>query len=260
MPTMSALNDLSPRHRKILQLLEQSGGASVRELSEECGVSEMTIRRDLDAFSRSGLVKRHHGGAVVVSHSTYETPFRQRLQAHRAEKIRVAERVVARIQDGGCIALGNGSTTYQIALLLGSFNRLTVLTPSLRIALALTEFPQIRTLIPGIAVRPDEATMIGPEVIDGINQTFFDLAVLGAAGVHAEIGITEYNADEVAVARAILRRSAQKIVAADASKLGRIAPVVTSELSAIDALVTSREADGELVGRLRDRGLEVEQA
>ena len=247
----------SERQRRLLELLEQSGGASVRELSEHCAVSEMTIRRDLDALEQAGLIKRHFGGAVVSRRAITETPFRLRSGEHQEEKERIAKFVVAQIREGSSLALGNGSTTYNVGTQLSSYSRLTVLTPSLHIALALAQFPAITTLLPGITVRSGEASMVGPEAARSIADFFFDLCIIGAAGVDPSIGITEHNVDEASVIRAMLARAARSVVVADSSKIGRIATVVVSPAATISEVVTGHEADNDVLEELRAHGIEV---
>lgn len=252
--------ELSARQELAVRLLEQSGGASVRELSVLCGVSEMTIRRDLDVLEREGMIRRHHGGAVATRRSMIEAPYAERSTRNRDEKQRIARFVVSEIRDGQSVAIGVGSTPQEVASMLLTFNELQVLTPSLRTALILAQSPAISTVVPGLIVRGAEGTMVGAEAVEHVNQFHFDLAIVGAAGVDTAAGITEYNADEVAVTRAMCRRSARRIVVADSTKLGRVAAVVVSELESIDSLVTGKEADPELVGQLRDAGVEVHQA
>jgi DeoR/GlpR family transcriptional regulator of sugar metabolism len=255
--TVQSRDQLSERQRRLLEVLEQSGGASVRDLSERCGVSEMTIRRDLDAFERVGLVKRHFGGAVVARRNTSETPLQLRSGESREEKERIANHVVGQIREGSSLALGNGSTTGYVAAQLGAYSRLTVLTPSLHIALALSQFPAVTTLLPGITVRSGEASMIGTEAARAVADFFFDLCIVGAAGVDPLIGVTEHNVDEASVIRAMLGRAARSVVVADSSKIGRIATVVVSTMTTIDEVVTGREADNDVLEELRAQGVEV---
>jgi DeoR/GlpR family transcriptional regulator of sugar metabolism len=255
--TVRSRDQLSGRQRRLLEILEQSGGASVRELSERCSVSEMTIRRDLDAFERAGLVKRHFGGAVVARRNTNETPLQLRSGERREEKERIARHVVGQVREGSSLALGNGSTTLSVAAQLGSYSRLTVLSPSLHIALVLAQFPAVTTLVPGITVRSGEASMVGPEAARAVADFFFDLCIVGAAGVDASIGVTEHNVDEASVIRAMLGRAARSVVVADSSKIGRIATVVLSTMSTIDEVVTGQEADNEALEELRAQGVEV---
>lgn len=252
------VRDAAERQQLTVRLLEQNGGASVRELSELCGVSEMTVRRDLDALEREGVIKRHHGGAVVTRRSVIEMPYTERSTKNQDKKRRIAAYAHREIVAGQSIALGNGSTPYELALLIREMSELNVLTPSLHTALVLAQSGKVSTAVPGLMVRGTEASMVGAEAVEGVNQFYFDLAFVGAAGVDAAIGITEYNADEVAVTRAILRRAARRVVLADSSKLGRVANVVASGLKEIDLLVTSDDADPDVVAELRAHDLKVE--
>lgn len=220
----------------------------------------MTIRRDLDLLERGGIVKRLHGGAIATRRSTIETPYEKRSLKNQDEKRRIAKLVVSELRDGQSIAIGAGSTPHEIAALLFSFKRLNVLTPSLRSALMLAQFPSISTIVPGVTMKCIEATMVGAEVVRDINSFYFDIAILGAAGVDIAIGITEYNADEVAVTRAMIQRAARSVVVADSTKLGRVAAVVVAELGEIDTIVTGREANGDVVRKIREAGTEVKFA
>jgi DeoR/GlpR family transcriptional regulator of sugar metabolism len=255
--TVLSRDQLSARQRRLLEILEQSGGASVRELSQRCNVSEMTIRRDLDAFERAGLVKRHFGGAVVARRNTNETPFQLRSGERREEKERIATYAAGEVREGSSLALGNGSTTRYVSAQLGSYSRLTVLTPSLHIALVLAQFPPVTTLVPGITVRSGEASMVGPEAALAVADFFFDLCIIGAAGVDPSVGVTEHNVDEASVIRAMTGRAARIVVVADSSKIGRIATVVVSTMTGIHEVVTGHEADNEVLEEIRTHGVEV---
>jgi len=103
------------RHQIILETLEARGSITVNEMVERFGVSEMTIRRDLDALERRGLLRRVHGGAVLDRGRSYEPPFVARAVENLSAKQQIAKAAVALIENGDSIILDVGTTTYEIA-------------------------------------------------------------------------------------------------------------------------------------------------
>ena len=99
------------RRKQILEELRAKGGVRLTELSEELSVSEMTIRRDLDALQKDGLIERVHGGAVLAQLGTEEPGFEKKVLREQAEKAAIAERAAALVKPGSAVALSAGTTT-----------------------------------------------------------------------------------------------------------------------------------------------------
>ena len=245
------------RRQHILMLLDQKGAITVAELCERFGVSEMTVRRDLAALERRGLLRRVHGGAVSARGRSYEPPFLVRSGQRVAEKQRIAEAAVRLIHDGDSIALDVGTTTLEIAKRLEGVRNLTIVTPSLHIANVLANVPQNRLILTGGILRPGELSLVGHLAERVFQDLYVDKLFLGIGGLDLEAGLTEYNLEDAQVKRAMLRSAKECIVVTDSSKLGRVAFAAVAPIAAMDTLITDTEADPALVARLEEMGVRV---
>ncbi len=136
---------VAERYDKIVSLVNERGSIRVSELSELCGVTEETIRRDLDRLEQQGKLRRSHGGAVSVKETQAETPYFEREVMHQEEKKRIAKAAVARIEPHDRIALDASSTAWYMASILPDVP-LTVLTNSIKVALELSSKEKIEVI------------------------------------------------------------------------------------------------------------------
>jgi DeoR/GlpR family transcriptional regulator of sugar metabolism len=245
------------RHQVILDLLEESGSVTVNEMVERFGVSEMTIRRDLDILEKKGLLRRVHGGAVLDRGRSYEPPFLSRAVENLEAKQRIGRVAADMIQNGDSITLDVGTTTMEIARHITGKQNLTVITPCLQIASLLAENPNIRLILTGGIVRPGELSMVGHLAERALKDFYVDKLFLGAAGVDFNAGLTEYNLEDTLVKQVMIKNAKEVILVADSSKFGRIAFTSIAPLSVVSRLITDQEADGEIVARLRRQNIEV---
>jgi len=139
------------RKQRILERIERRRKATVAELCEQFHVSSATIRSDLRDLEAAGLLIRTHGGAMVKTKTGLEQDMVQRGTQHLAEKRRIAERALELVEDGDTVILDTGTTTLELARLLGRRRDLTVVTNDLAIALETAE--SVRTLFMGGLVR-----------------------------------------------------------------------------------------------------------
>lgn len=245
------------RHSNILTLIEEQGEVRVTDLCEKFSVSEMTIRRDLTALERAGLVRRTHGGAVSARGRSYEPPFLSRAGTNLAQKERIGQLAASLIHDGDSIALDVGTTTLEVGRALKDKHNLTVLTASLNIANLLASSPGIRLIVVGGIVRPGELSMVGHLAERAFREFYVDKLFLGVGGISLEAGLTEFNLEDALVKQAMIKTAKERIVVADSSKLNRIAFTLVAPLSEIHTLITGNESDETTVQQLRQAGLRV---
>ncbi|WP_158848959.1 DeoR/GlpR family DNA-binding transcription regulator [Saccharothrix deserti] len=247
--------DVSWRHEKILQRLRGGERVAVGTLAELVGASEMTVRRDLDALEREGLLRRVRGAAVSML-TGEETPYaarsRQRLEAKR----RIGGAVAELLDDGETVVLDSGSTTLEVARKLTD-RRMTVLTLSLHSADALRGAEQVRLVLPGGDIRPGELAFVGPLTEHAFTVMRFDTMVLSSCGLSARNGVSAHDLAESAVKKAGVEASARVVAAIDSSKFGRTAFGRVCPVEWIDVLVTDSDAPEDEVSRLREAGVEV---
>ena len=245
------------RHQIILDLINQNDSVQVTELVSMFGVSEVTIRRDLDILERQGLLRRVHGGAISGSGRSYEPPFISRSAKCSEEKQRIGKAAAEMIHNGDSIMLDVGTTTLEIARNIFDRQNLTVITPSFHIALALVEHPGIRLILTGGILRRGELSLVGhlaERTIEGFNVDKF---FMGAGGIDPEFGFTEFNLEDTLVKQAMLKRAKEIIVVADSSKFGLIALNSIAPISVADRILTDTNAPVEMVEQIEQLGIEV---
>jgi DeoR/GlpR family transcriptional regulator of sugar metabolism len=249
--------DVRLRRELVLDLLERKGRVTVAEVSALTEVSDMTVRRDLEALEREGALKRVHGGAISAVSTSYEPPFALRAQRSVAAKERIGRAAAGLLREGETVILDVGTTSVQVAHSLVGRRNLTVVTPSLRAAGLLGDEPGIRLIVTGGVVRPGERSLVGDYAERAFADLRFDTFVMGVGGIEAEAGLTEFNLDDARVKRAAIARAQRCLVAADSSKLGRVAFARICALDAVDVLVTDMEAPPDDLAALEAADVEV---
>jgi DeoR family transcriptional regulator of aga operon len=240
---------------RILELLARDGTVTVPDLAEQLGVSQATVRRDLQALGDQRLLERSHGGAVA--HGTaHELPVRYRT-GRSEEKRRIARAAAELVTDGAAIAFTGGTTTTEVARTLAARHGLTVITNALNIAVELAVRPNLKLIVTGGVARSASYELVGTLADATLRGLNVDLAFVGVDGVDAERGLTTQNEVEAATNRALMARARRTVVVADGSKLGRVALAQIAPLEAADQLITNEGADSDAVERLRAAGLTV---
>lgn len=245
------------RHELILGLLEANGRVSVADVSQRAEVSEVTIRRDLEALERQRVLVRVHGGAMPVPLRSHEPPFAARQLRHPEIKQRIGRLVADLIEPGETIVLDSGTTTIEVARALKGRQDLRVMALSLHIAVELVDEPGIELMLPGGVARPGEHALSGSLALAGLDQLSFDTTVLTIAGLTAAEGLTEYRLDDADIKRAAFSGARRRIGVTDSTKLGRVAFAQVAPACDLDILVTDTNAPPELLEELRATGMDV---
>jgi len=255
---MTNMQFVEERRSAILNLLFQEGRVSVNELSEALGVSTVTIRQDLRALEQSNLLKRTHGGAIRRAglQAVPELSFHVRLGQNSEEKEAIGAAAARFVENGFSIALDASTTAAAITPFLKQFTDLTVVTNSLYIAQSLLDSPHIQVLMPGGRLRRDAISLVGRrELLPNIN---LNLGFVGAVGLSEISGVCDVDPDEVVVKQAMLERCMQRIVVADSSKWGRIAPYTVIQGPSITRIISTEKAPANLVAHFRQAGVHVD--
>lgn len=223
------------RQEEIFRILATRGFASVSELAGEIAVSDMTVRRDLDALAERGRVQRVFGGARVRDQSASEVLYTERLERDRAAKEAMARLASTLVRDGDSIALDASTTAVYLARELRE-RPVTVVTNSLLVARELGGGGQLIVL--GGTYRPVARSLVGPMTENDADGLHVDRVFFSGKGVEAEAGVTDSHLEEVAVKRALIRGAAHVVAVTDHSKFGRVALHTVARLDRIDTLVT----------------------
>ncbi|MFJ4923793.1 DeoR/GlpR family DNA-binding transcription regulator [Streptomyces sp. NPDC088725] len=247
------------RRALILDEVRRHGGVRVNELTRKLKVSDMTVRRDLDALARQGVIEKVHGGAVpVVDGSTHEPGFEAKSALELSAKEDIARAAAAMAVPGTAIALSGGTTTYALARHLLDVPDLTVVTNSVRVAEVFYaaqpaggaggQRPGAATVVLTGGVRTPSDSLVGPVADQAIRSLHFDVLFLGVHGISVEAGLSTPNLAEAETNRRFVHSARRVVVVADHTKWGTVGLSSFATLGQIDTLVT----DGGLPARARE--------
>ena len=227
------------RQELILEQVRSTGGARVSDLVEFLGVSDMTVRRDIEALARRGLVSRVHGGAAsVAARSAQEVTFSVRSSRRAAQKEAIARAAVALVEPGASVAVSGGTTTYAVAREMSRLPGLTVITNSLPVAELLHRERNGPPVVLTGGERSASDALVGPVAVAALRTLHVDWLFLGVHGVDARAGFTTTNLVEAETDRALIASARRVVVAADSSKWGVVGLSSIAGLEEVDVLVT----------------------
>lgn len=247
------------RHNRIRKLVEQTGRATVIELSEQFEVSEATVRRDLEELDGQGWIQRTHGGAVRIERATKEPPMLLRIEEGRLEKEKIGQAAAALVKDGETIFLGSGTTVLEIARHFPKDIHLTVITNSLPVVNELTSHPNIELIVIGGMLRQSELSMVGHITEQAVREFRADMVFMGMRAIDARHGFTNDYLPETMTDRAILAIAPRVIVVADHRKFGRVSSVLVGAVNIAHMIITDQRTPPETVVELREMGIDVLQ-
>lgn len=254
------LPDLAARRRqRLLALVEARGSARLEELSSALGVSTATVRRDLNAMSAAGRVRRVHGGVVTTEERADEPQFDVKAGAAAAEKERIAAGALRLIAPGDTIYLDSGSTVLALARLLHGWDHLTVVTNSLPVATELAGRGP-RVIVIGGELRARSRAIVGPLTRHVLAQLHVDRAFMGTYALSLEDGLTTTDPAEAYTKELVLTRATQAVLLADHTKLGTRSFAASGRLTDVDVLVTDDGLDRAVERKLTRLGVKVVRA
>lgn len=262
MVELSARPPAAARREQILSIVEERGFARVTQLSQFFGISEVTVRADLDALAELSAVQRVHGGALAATRLPGpERPFEQSMLAGSQEKARIGRTAAALVNSHQTVVLDVGTTTSAIATALlerDDLQGVVVITNALNIALMLEPvIPRFTVVVTGGTVRPLQHSLVDPLAGVVFDRIRADLAFIGCSGVDAISGITNVNLPEADLKRRMLGASARCIVVADSSKLGVTQQSRVAPIGEIHTLITGVEAEAGELALLEATGLRI---
>jgi DeoR family fructose operon transcriptional repressor len=228
------------RQQAMAQAITQHGRVSVADLAEEFSVTTETVRRDLSALERIGLIRRVHGGAVPASTlAVIESGLTERDLANTAAKDLIAAAAVSLLPPpGSMVIIDAGSTTARLAALLPRDHRLTVVTHAVPVAARLAGLPQIDLfLLPG-KVRPTTQAVVGADTVAALADLRADVSFVATNGLSTSHGLTTPDREEAATKRAIVAAGRRTVVLCDSSKIGVESSLRFASISDVDVLVT----------------------
>jgi DeoR family transcriptional regulator, fructose operon transcriptional repressor len=246
------------RKRLILEILSEQKSVGIEDLSNKMGVSEMTVRRDLQNLENAGLLTRTYGGAVNVPSRYFAQPsFGDKEVVNHLEKRAIGIAAGKLIQEGETIGLGSGTTCFQVACHLNPDLNITVVTNAVNIGMELIKYPNIQLFVTGGVLIPKSFALIDPFVEDVFQRIHINKLFLGTTGISLESGITTQHLLEASFYKAMIAASQEVIIVADHCKLNLVTLAPILELERVTRLITDDHATLEYLEKIRQHGVEI---
>ncbi|MET7596593.1 DeoR/GlpR family DNA-binding transcription regulator [Streptomyces sp. NPDC004082] len=246
------------RQQEILRLARDGGRVDVLSLADEFQVTAETIRRDLKALDRAGLLRRVHGGAIPAGRLDFEPDLAERESTAADEKDRIARTALAELPAEGTMILDAGSTVARLAGSLPLESTLTAVTHSLPIAARLADHPGIQLHLVGGRVRHRTRAAVDAWALRAYGEIRADVVFIAANGFSVEHGLTTPDLAEAAVKRAAVRAARRVVLLADSSKHGQEHFARFGDLADVDLLITDSGLGPEDVVAIERGGTEVQ--
>jgi DeoR family transcriptional regulator, fructose operon transcriptional repressor len=231
------------RQKEIMNILSSGSEVKFNELSKIFGVTEMTIRRDIEKMEKKGLVRRTFGGAII-SHIK-DLTLKDRSNLMIEEKMKIGKLAASLIKEGEAVFIDSGTTTVQIARYLTPKSVNTVVTNSPQIALELQE-KSISTILLGGQLLESSISLVGPIAEENLRNMTFDRAFIGATGFSVDAGLSNSNVFEIQIKKIAIQQSKEVNVVIDSSKFGVESLASFINLDGIDRLITGKQPDNEI--------------
>lgn len=248
---------IDARRKKILEMLDRDGQVRVAHLSEILGTTVVTIRSDLAALERNGYLERIPGGAIQTVKNYYNLEFQRRKQDHIEDKKVIASAASNMVNDGETLMINSGTTTFFTAVELKRHKNLNIVTNSISVALELGAQPTFRVILLGGEINTQYSFSYGNDALTQLKKYKADKAILSIDGIHSDIGLTTYHAEEAAVDKLMMERSRQTVIVADYTKLGHESFANIGPVSNAHSWVTNGCVDKNLINQIKACGIEV---
>jgi DeoR/GlpR family transcriptional regulator of sugar metabolism len=240
------------RRDLLLTRLRVNGKLITKDLAQELGLSEDSLRRDLRELAAAGLCQRVYGGALPASPAVGD--YAARAEVEPESKHRVATRAAALILPGSTVIVDGGTTTLALVETLSAELSCTILTHSPTIATALLDHPGIEVFLIGGRLFKHSAVTCGAAAAEAAQNISADVFLLGVTGVHPTEGLTTGDSDEAAMKRVLASRAAETYVLASIEKIGAASRYPVLPLSDVAGIVTDAPADHPVVEQIKSEG------
>ena len=251
---------LAAQRRDLLMTrLRRDGKLVARDLAQELGLSEDSVRRDLRELAAAGLCQRVYGGALPVS-PLLGTTHTRRSEIAPESKRRVAVRAAAFITPGSTVILDGDTTGLAVAQALPPDLIATIITHRPVVAAALVDHPSVEVFMLGGTLCKESGATSGAVAAEAANAISADLYLLVTTGIHEKAGLTAVDPDEAAMQRILLGRAADTYVLGTADKIGTVTRSTVCGLSEVAGVVTDAASDHPTIRQLREQGVTIIQA
>jgi len=232
-------------------MLSREGKVKVSELSRLFNISEVTVRMDLADLEQKGLLSRVHGGAVSSYRPYYNMSMSQRSSANETEKKAIAAYIQGVVHDSDTIMMNAGSTTLFVLRMLAQHKDIKIVTNSIAIALEASNNRNFHVVLLGGSVNTKYQFTYGPDALRQLSTYHADKLIISVDGVDAQMGFSTYYQQEAEICRTMMQRADVRMVAADYTKMGRVAFAQIASVDSVDEIITNKKIDADTADTLQ---------
>lgn len=242
------------RQHQILQFIRQHKVVKLVTLTKEFNVSMETIRRDVQQLMQDKKIEKFYGGVKYIE--PVEGLIDHRLHEQLTEKIAIARACASLVQDGECIFIDSGTTTYQMTPFLLDKEKLTVVTNSLPVAFDLIG-SNIDVILLGGKVRHSEKSVTSNEFLFRFEHLNINKAFICASGVSIEKGISDFSLDEAITRKQVISISQKVYVATDSSKFNKDVAIQVCPVDDVDVIITDDALSKKTIQHFSEKGVQI---
>jgi ribose transport system substrate-binding protein len=246
------------RQQQILKILQRQSSAKVSVLAEQLGVSQVTVRSDLDSLEEEGRISRVRGGAVLNGDYHILTPsLAARSQVNEEAKRRIAHRAADMVKDGDRILLDESTTVFHMVPYLRKRNHLTIVTNGVETGLALSRDTSHTVILLGGALRSNRSSVVGPLGESNLRHLHIETAFLSCTGFSSQVGMTQTDMQDAQLKRCMVASAGRVVALVDASKFGKTDLTPFARVDQLAHVLTDSSVEADFVQDLRRMGVTV---
>lgn len=248
---------ITERHQEILNLIKENEQVFIEDLSKKFKVSGVTIRKDLKLLEEKGLLFRTKGGASTKNTYALEKSIHEKELINADIKKAIAIAAFQLTKDHESIIIGSGTTVFQLAKVLKPEKPLTIITPALKVALELTDTPNLDVLQLGGQIRPNSSSVAGTFAEYILDNLSAGIAFIGIDGIDPVFGASISNLAEAGLNQKIIAIAQKVVILADHTKFGKRGIAKICDLKHIDYVITDNKSSKKIISELEEHGIQV---
>lgn len=237
------------RRHMIIDIINKEKAVKVVDLSKQFGVTEETIRRDLEKLAQKGIVKKTYGGAVLMSKvdekEMEDTSFDHRIMENTTSKAKIGNALTGLLGDGETIILDSSTTCLEVAKQLPMNKRFTIISNSISAITTLGEREDITVISTGGTLRSKSLSLIGPTAKNNIMSYYADKAIISCKGIDLQRGVMEANELEKEIKQCFVSVAKEIILVVDSAKINKSSIYKLMELDVVNTIVTDAPLDSQ---------------
>lgn len=245
------------RRQKIMDILQKNKKVYVAKLAQEFGITEETVRRDLEKLENQNLLQRSYGGAILMEKTNEDLSFDQRSITHVAEKRKITEKAHQLIEKGDTIFMDSSSTALMLRPYLENKENITIITNSIRLLYDAALNTNLHIISTGGKLKENSFALIGPTALDTIDKFTVDVAIISCKALNKQHGFMESTEEEAMIKKNMLKHARKIILLADHHKFDKIAFTRIGYLEEIDTLITDQRPNQEWCNLLQEKNIQL---